>query len=86
MTDIVTDEIVLSDTEPDVTLLDMPDDETNPCCQNVQFLIILPLNFRALKWSQEGENSCAGGPNIDIQLGKRPKSVGWMVWTGRLFE
>ena len=49
MTDTVTDEIVLSDTEPDVTLLDMPDDETNSCCQNVQFLIILPLNFRPLK-------------------------------------
>ena len=35
---------------------------------------------------QEGENSCAGGPNKDFQLGKRPKSLGWMVWTGRLFE
>ena len=31
MSGTVTDEIVLSDTEPDVTLLDMPDDETNPC-------------------------------------------------------
>ena len=35
---------------------------------------------------QEGENSFAGAANIEIQLGKRPKSVGWMVWTGRLFE
>ena len=29
------------------------------------------------------ENSCAGGPNIDFQLGKRPKSVGWTVWTAQ---
>ena len=35
---------------------------------------------------QGGENSCPGAPNIDFQLGKRPKSVGWMVWTGRVFE
>ena len=34
------------------------------------------------KWSQESENSCAGAPNIDIQLVKRPKSVGCIVWTG----
>ena len=35
---------------------------------------------------QEGENSCAGAPTIEFQLGKRPKSVGWMVWTGQVFE
>ena len=35
---------------------------------------------------QEVENSCVGGAIINIQLGKRPKSVGWMVWTGRHFE
>ena len=38
-----------------------------------------PARFLAF---QEAENSCAGAPNLDLQLGKRPKSVGWMAWTG----
>ena len=28
------DEIVISDTEPDIQILDTPDDETNPCWMN----------------------------------------------------
>ena len=34
--------------------------------------------------SQEAGNPCAGGHTIDFQVGIRPKSVGWMVWTGRV--
>ena len=34
MTDTVADEAGVSDTEPDLTLLDMPDDESNPCWMN----------------------------------------------------
>ena len=32
--------------------------------------------------SKEAGNPCVGAHTIDFQVGIRPKSVGWMVWTG----
>ena len=42
--------------------------------------------LKPLKCSQKAEIFCASGHWIDIQLGKRVKSVGWIVWTGRHLE
>ena len=57
--------------------------------ENIDFLEfpgISTLSCTRFLASQEVGNPCAGAHTIDFQLGKRPKSVGWMVWTGRLSE
>ena len=53
--------------------------------ENIDFLELQEkeiLSYTRFLASQEVGNPCAGAHTIDFQVGIRPKSVGWMVWTG----